>query len=173
MPLDKINAYRVRWGWEPLAEKPETTFFTPDIRRVIQEAEMPVRRRPNSSQRRVVGDGVGTRLKAKFATWGADSCPICDGMAANLDLMGAEQCRKRSREIVSEIFSRAPEWFSQHFPAVNGLIELTKTQAVRNLAMKIEIRRLLFQSIREAEAETQKKNDQPEACQTQLLWPLT
>ena len=156
MPLEKINRYRVRWGWEPLAEKPETTFFTPEARKVVHAADMPKRYRPNSSQRTTLSDGVGQRLKQKFAEWGSTTCPICDGMAAQLDVWGPEECRRRNREIVADIFSRAPEWFAEHFPKVNGLVELTKTAAVRNLAMRIEIRRLLFQAIRETEAE--KKN---------------
>jgi hypothetical protein len=169
MPLEKINAYRVRWGWEPLTEKPETTFFTPDVRKVIQAAEMPVRHRPNSSQRSVIVDGVGARLKEKFAAWGAKTCPICDGMAAQLDSWGPEKCRERLKEIVADIFSRAPEWFAEHFPRANGLIELTKTTAVRDLAMRLEIKRMLMSAINEAEAEAKKKVCS--AAQSQLLWP--
>jgi hypothetical protein len=63
---------------------------------------------------------------------------------------------------VKDIFSRAHEWFAEHFPRANGMVELTKTAVVRDLAMRLEIRRLVLKSIREVEAEEAKKKVRPQ-----------
>jgi hypothetical protein len=41
MPLRKINAFRIAGGWEPLTEKPETTFLIQPKPKVILRAAFP------------------------------------------------------------------------------------------------------------------------------------
>lgn len=161
MPLAKINAYRSRWGWPALHSKPATTYVQPRPVSHMTAAtiqSLPPVRRPDSSRPLWQVDQPGTRLKAKFARWHAQTCPICEGLAATMDQWGAPGCRARFDELVADIHGRGQAWFSEHFPKLNGLIVFARSESVRDIAIKLEIKRLLWQSIRETEtAETEAK----------------
>lgn len=154
-PLKKINAFRVQNGWEPLAEKPEST-FTQQIHspvRKLASAPMPGHSRPDSSSAIPRIKQPGTRLKEEFAKWNAEECPICSGLASQMDVWGPIGCRENLRKIVDDITTRGKAWFTEHFPKSNALFVLSRSEIVRDLAIRLQIKRMVTKAITDTEAE--------------------
>lgn len=153
-PLSKINAFRVAGGWEPLTEKPETTFTVqPKPKITLHAPPQPGHRRPDSSSSEPRVKQPGIRLKEEFAKWNAEECPICSGLAAQMDQWGAKGCRDHIAKIVDDIANRGREWFAQHFPKTNAMFVLSRSQVVRDLAIKLQIKRMVTKAITDTEAE--------------------
>ena len=155
MPLATINKYRQQWGWERLEEKPETTFEQPAPKQVqrLSVAPMPGHSRPDSSTSIQRIKQPGSRLKEEFAKWNAEECPICSGLAAQMDAGGAAYCRENLTKIIAEITERGKEWFAKHHPTADALFAMSRSQMVRNLAIKLTVKRLVTKAITETEAE--------------------
>jgi hypothetical protein len=155
MPLSTINKYRQQWGWEPLAEKPETTFVQPSPKQVhrLSVAPMPGHSRPDSSTSIQRIKQPGSRLKEEFLKWNAEECPICSGLASMMDAGGAAYCRENLTTIVADITERGKEWFAKHFPIADALFSMSRSQVVRDLAIKLTVKRLVKKAITETEAE--------------------
>jgi hypothetical protein len=162
-PLKKINAFRVQNGWEPLGEKPESTFtqvIHSPVRR-LASAPMPGHSRPDSSSAIPRIKQPGSRLKEEFAKWNAEECPICSGLASQMDAWGAKGCRDNLKKIVTDITGRGKEWFAKHYPLTDSLFVLSRSSAVRDLAISLTIKRLVTKAITETEfeeAELKKKS---------------
>jgi hypothetical protein len=156
MPLAKINKYRSQWGWdEPLTEKPETTYgqTKPKSVQKLSTSPMPGHSRPDSSSsvRRI--KQPGTRLKEEFAKWNAEECPICSGLAAQMDSWGVSGCRENLQKIVEDITKRGKEWFAKNFPTTNTLFNLSRSETVRDLVIKLSVKHLVVKAINETEQE--------------------
>jgi hypothetical protein len=155
MPLSTINKYRQQFGWGPLAEKPETTFVQPSPKHVqrLSVAPMPGHSRPDSSTSIQRIKQPGSRLKEEFAKWNAEECPICSGLASMMDAGGAVYCRENLTKIVADITERGKEWFAKHFPTADALFSMSRSQIVRDLAIKLMVKRLVVKAITETESE--------------------
>lgn len=154
-PLSKINAFRAQLGAEPLAEKPETTFVQPAHKEVRRLATPPMagHSRPDSSSSAPRLKQPGTRLKEEFAKWNAEECPICTGLAAQMDAGGAKYCREQLKKIVDDITTRGKAWFAQHFPKANSLFVMARSEVVRDLAIRLQIKRMVLKAITDTEIE--------------------
>ena len=155
MPLSKINNYRKQWGWGPLLEKPETTYgqTKPKPVQKLFTSPMPGHSRPDSSSSIQRIKQPGTRLKEEFAKWNAEECPICSGLATKMDTGGAKYCRENLAKIVEDITTRGKKWFAEHFPKTNTLFVLSRSEIVRDLAIKLQIKRMVTKAITDTEAE--------------------
>lgn len=154
-PLEKINSFRKHLGSEPLTEKPETTFVQPEHKPVrrLTSAPMAGHSRPDSSSSISRIKQPGTRLKEEFAKWNAEECPICLGLAAQMDKWGAKGCRENLEKIVSDILTRGKIWFATNFPKSNSLFVLSKSEIVRDLVIKLQIKKMVIKAISDTELE--------------------
>ena len=154
-PLEKINAFRKQHGAEPLLEKPESAFKQPEHKPVRRLATTPMagHSRPDSSSSIQRIKQPGTRLKEEFAKWNAEECPICSGMASQMDAGGAKYCRENLTKIVADITERGKEWFAKHFPKADTLFAISRSQIVRDLVIKLMVKKLVTKAITETESE--------------------
>jgi hypothetical protein len=153
-PLAKINKFRVQMEWEPLEEKPETAFAQRKATVICRNSPpMPGHTRPDSTSSLPRIKQPGSRLKEEFAKWHAEECPICSGLAAQMDAWGAAGCREHLKKIVVDITSRGKDWFAKHHPTTDKLFVLSRSQIVRDLAIGLTVKKLITKAITETEAE--------------------
>lgn len=117
LPLERTNAYRRKWGLEPLAALPEGVIVRelPEVRSQRDPFALPVE--PAS-----VPQGPGTELKAIFEQHEIPACQACHDLAAKMNGWGVGGCRERTEEIVEEILPRAREWVKHNRPWVHALL---------------------------------------------------
>jgi hypothetical protein len=163
MPLSVINKYRHQWGWGPLTEKPETTFLIQPKPKVILRSAFPPagHSRPDTSSALPRSKQPGTRLKEAFAKWNAEECPICAGLAAQMDQWGAAGCREHLDYLVQNISERGKEWFAEHFPKTNAMFTLSRSQVIRDLGIRLQIKSMIMQAIKATEAEEAELKKKP------------
>jgi hypothetical protein len=187
MPLPVINKYRHQWGWEPLTEKPETTFLIQPKPKVIFRAAFPPagHSRPDTSSALPRVKQPGTRLKEEFSKWDVEECPICAGLAAQMDQWGAAGCREHLDYLVKNISERGKDWFATNYPNADSLLWLAgstvraadavrtliagkdrsykpvKSTVLRDLGVKLMVKRLVTKAITETEAEEAELKKKP------------
>jgi hypothetical protein len=155
MSLPVINKYRHQWGWEPLTEKPETTFLIQPKPKVIFRAAFPPagHSRPDTSSALPRVKQPGTRLKEEFSKLDVEECPICAGLAAQMDQWGAAGCREHLDYLVKNISERGKNWFAEHFPKTDAMFTLSRSQMIRDLGIRLQIKSMIVQAIKGTEAE--------------------
>jgi len=119
MPVYKANAYRAKWGLEPLLadEAPpfETGEITPPGVPVLTfhgysvSEDTPVRKTLY---------GPGSELLKHYDSMGVPTCEACKDLAQQMNNWGVDECRKRVDEIVTDIMPRAKAWAKEQYPWV-------------------------------------------------------
>ena len=176
LPLDKVNAYRERWGLRPLAEiatVPATASQRPSSAVVARSGTQVARRvgggcrscggrkqaQPTSIPR-TDGFGPGSKLLAIYEAAGMPHCEECLKLAARMDEWGVAGCRKRLREIVDDILPRAKEWVAEHKPWMH---RLAAGVGIESTALRLAINRDVRRAIASSEAEQKQRLRTPQA----------
>ncbi len=160
MPLDKINAYRAKWGLEPLAEAKSSG----TTRVVVHEGQAAVRMRRVEHSRRLPckcsvktpAHGPGTELIELFKGWKVPACQQCKDLAARMNVWGVSGCRENVAVIVEDIFPRAKEWLAANKPWAHAMLP----EIVEDAGIRRKLRSYVGQAIDAAEAKQLRRSAQ-------------
>ena len=155
---EKINAYRVAWGLPPLTEFPDIE----RINNVIHNGndELPKKRAQISTRSSINQDielyGAGTELTKLMQDAGVPSCQSCKDLAKKMNQWGAEECKKRTEEIIADIMPRAIDWIKNNRPWIHKFLP----DVIEKPAVKIKVASYVKKSIEIAETtiEHRRKN---------------
>lgn len=122
LSLIKTNAYRVKWGMQPL-EIP-AVFVSPATQEEVVVAEDPIPEfifhghsiSEDSVDIKKKLYGPGTELLRIYESAGAPTCPACTQLAQEMNNWGSVLCRTKIEEIVLDILPRAKAWIDEKHP---------------------------------------------------------
>lgn len=137
LPVEKINAYRIKWGLAPLDlettskvkvdASPELVFHGVSVSSPhVKAANTPY--------------GPGTELLAIYHAAGVPTCELCKELAQKMNNWGVVECRKRIDYITSDILPRAMEWLAENYPWASRLIPnaISELAVVTKIKMDVE-----------------------------------
>jgi len=143
LPDWKINAYRQRWGLEPLSDT--------EIPKNKKNTNKPIPIKKKSKY------GPGTELIKIYKEAGVPPCNQCYELADKMNEWGVEGCKNNIDAIIEDILPRAKRWVENHKPWVHKLLP----NLVKESAIKIKIKSDIQKAIANAEKSTKKSTTKP------------
>jgi hypothetical protein len=153
LTLERVNAYREKYGVETLEALPEGA--------VVHEVETMRSTRAAFSHPDPKGSphGPGTELKKIFEAVGVPTCQACQELTTMMNQWGVAGCRQRIESIVNDILPRAKDWMKDNRPWIHALLP----NAVEDWGIRQRIRGYITEAIEAAERkESAKKKSQDE-----------
>lgn len=158
LPIARLNAYREKWGLEPLTTVPDIP-RPPVVHRGAQNAKVKRAQRTESKSCVTCAApqyGPGTELIAAFKKLGVPSCQQCIELAAQMDAWGVGGCRERLEEIVEDIFPRGKEWVANNRPWAHALLP----NIVEDMGIRRTLKGYVTKAIDAADAKLVRKTAQ-------------
>lgn len=103
-----------------------------------------------------LGDGPGTALTEMFKERGFPACQQCLNLAHRMNDWGAEGCRERLDEIVTDILPRARAWLKAKMPWAKSLFGAIKLE---DTILKHEIKKHVTAAIDAAEEKDRERSE--------------
>jgi len=164
LPMDVINAHRLKWGMSELTDPPDIDRNPPRIHGGKSPLPAVALNTPQAVREVAFANyGPGAQLTALAKAQGAPSCELCSALAKQMDEWGVDGCRSRINYIVADMFPRVRAWVIQEKPwaarfmiqdddavVVKGL--KATTSAAADGKVRSEIRKMVTEAIRLSEA---------------------